>query len=211
MDGVDRPGIGVDPGRDVDRHHARAAALRLVHGGDRGRLRSRRRPREPAAEHRVDHHVGARELRSHRTEPGLGSRERIAAQLLPRRGDHRDRLRAELLTQQARRHEAVAAVVPGPAVDGDCARPQREHFPRHRRARALHQRAGGQTQLGSQPIQLALLGGGEEPHARPGLVISSFMSRTARSSPTRTARQTIAYPILSSPISSIRATAVTFQ
>src|SRR6266850_1817314 len=100
--------------------------------------------------------------------------------------------RASLLAEQAGGDEAVAPVVPRPAVDGDRAWAQREHFARDGGARALHQDPRRQPLLGRQPIQLALLGGREQPHARPGRAISSFMSRTARSNPTRTARQTMA-------------------
>ena len=83
---------------------------------------------------------------------------------------------------------------------------QRGHLAGHGRSRALHQDPGGKPGLRRQPIELALLGRGEEPHS-----MSSFMSRTARSIPTSTALQTIAYPMFSSVTSSIRATGRTFQ
>ena len=64
---------------------------------------------------------------------------------------------------------------------------ERQHLAGDRGARALHQDPRGKPGIRGQPIDLALLGRGEEPHP-----MSSFMSRTARSIPTSTALQMIA-------------------
>ena len=192
----DRPRVRIDAGWNVDGDDRCAARSRFVDGVDGRGLRSGRRPRKATSEDRIHHRVSAPEARRIRdrgdgTGPRLRSRERVALQLLASGGDDHDGLAAsarglQRVPQEPRADESVASVVPRSAEDGDPRRSEREHLAGHGGARALHQHPGGKTGLRCQPIELALLGGGEEPHP-----ISSFMSRTARSIPTSTALQTI--------------------
>ena len=103
--------------------------------------------------------------------------------------DERERLReqtarnlAGLEHEQRGELEAAAALYEANVAEG---------FPGDCRAGVFHQHAGRQSGLGGEPIELALLRCRQEPHARPGRTMSSFMSRTARSRPTSTARHTI--------------------
>ena len=138
---VGAAGRAVEPARHIDRHHRLA---RRVDGRDdlgRGALE---RPGQARAEQRVDDEVGAARASpaTAARSPPLPARRHgggIALERVAARRAARARTRWPALAQQARGHEAVAAVVAGPAGDRHLAPPRPaqacDRPPRPRRGR----------------------------------------------------------------------------
>jgi hypothetical protein len=193
MDRIDMAGVRIDAAGDVHRDHFRPAIARRIDGADRFRLRALGRAREAASEHRVDKHyprpAPKRLLRvlASGGPPRPGRERCVALQRFGRTGEPDVDLQ-RALAQQAGGDGAVTPVVPRPAEHDDLARLKLLDGASNGGPSALHQHPGGKLRFrGREPIQLALLGRGEQPHP-----IRSFMSRTARSMPVSTARQTMA-------------------
>ena len=191
--GIDVPGVRVDAAGHVDRDDLRAPLAGGIHRPDGLRLRALGRTGKTAAEHGIDEDdAGSAAQRlfrvlAARRLPRLRSQSGVAFQAVRRSREPDVDLR-DGFTQQARGDGSVAAVVSRAAEGDHLSRLQLEHRARDGAPGALHQDPGGQRRLRrGEPIQLALPGGGQQPHP-----IRSFMSRTARSRPVRIARQTIA-------------------
>ena len=121
------------------------------------------------------------------------------------------------LSEEPRDDEPVAAVLSLADDDGDGLPAQRGeeplHRPDHRLAGVFHETdAGNAPPFDGGAVQLAHLSGGDEFHRNsPGYRRRSFISRTARSSPTDTARAMMLWPMLYSTISGMDRRRRTFR
>ena len=108
----------VDPGRDVDRHDRNA---RRVHGGDELRVQSFDVPREAGADKGIDNERRSvehwRSPRLYGTGPLIRHPACVAREKSPV-GSEADADRPARGLKEPRDHEAVAAVVAGPAQNG---------------------------------------------------------------------------------------------
>ncbi len=202
-------GVAVHAARHVDGDADRGAA---VHRGEDGRELPLDVLAEAGSEHGVHDHLGAGEV-------GLGGAvadlDDLAAELFVDR-EMQGRLAAlagptfreqhagmkAALAEPPRADEAVAAVVSGAAHHGHLGmrRGDHGHLVGDGAAGVLHEQRRRQTDLVDRvAIEPAHLGGGDEAH-RAGQCTRASMSRTARSSPTNTARETIEWPMFSSSI-----------
>ena len=164
-----RPPAG--PGRAVE-------AARHVNGDDRrardidGRYDVRRnpvqRPRQAGAEQGVDDQVGAgnrgRGERLDGLTPALRHCSSVTLQRFAAAKQSETHL-ISLLAQQPRRHETIAAIVAGPASDGDrgpCPRCDRDRGFGHGAARVLHQHEARHAVRRSKGVGTAHLGSCEQ-------------------------------------------------
>ncbi len=158
----------VEPARHVDRHNRLARSIDGGHHLGRGAVE---RPRQPGAEQGIDDDLGARERRGAerlRLAPARRHFRRIALQRVTAAEQTEPHLVAAL-AQQARRHEPVAAIVPGPARHGDGragTRSKRRRRIGHGTPGILHQDEPRHAALRRQTIGAAHLGCGQQFVAR---------------------------------------------
>jgi hypothetical protein len=126
------------------------------------------RPRQPGAEHRVDHDVGSVNFRRRERNGGAEPEARRTGRVgsLARRGKGGQTYRPTVLSQEARRNVPVAAVVAWPRQDE---RPAAPDVTLNRTgdgtAGGLHQLGAGVTVPCRRLVSLAHLDGGKEVRA----------------------------------------------
>lgn len=174
-------GRAVEPRGHIDgEHRATRASRPEIEPLDRPRRDAVERARKTGAEQGVDNEIGLIEAeaveRGDGAGPSRGGPGGVAAQGLTR-AEQRQRHLTATLDQKPGGDEAIAAVIAGPAENGDArgARP----FPAHefqrrvrdRLARRLHQHGARRSSGNSQPVGFRHFGGGEklgmrDDHAR---------------------------------------------